>query len=137
MADAARIRLDVIQHACSRKCMGHPGNNGGCCKLGPRDYIIGPVVDVEALVEHLSERLGRPVARQDVVIDFDEGRKLFPERTSWQNPSHFPALRIRTQAPFACSFHDDERGCTIHEIRPQLCRRYECSWLRDAVDALL
>lgn len=136
MPDITRIRLDVIQHACSSKCMGHPGNNGGCCKLGPRDYIIGPVRDLDELLARLGQRFGRPVSRAEVVVEFEEGSARFPERTSWQNRAHFPALRVQREAPHACVFHDHQQGCTIHDIRPHLCRAYECTWLTDAIGTL-
>jgi Fe-S-cluster containining protein len=136
MPDKASLRLEVVQHACQSKCLGHPGNSGGCCKLGPRDWIIGPVRDVEAFLARLSELLGRPALRVEVLIDHEEGRALFPERSTWQNPDHYPALRVRADAPHACLFHDDVRGCTIHPIRPAVCKNYECGWLKTALDSL-
>jgi Fe-S-cluster containining protein len=114
--------------------MGFANNKGGCCTLGPRDYIIGPVQDVEGLVRRLSQRWGRPVARQEAVIDFEEGRQLFPERSTWQNPAFFPALRISKTESNPCRFYDWDRGCTIHEMRPSLCRTYECDWLRETLE---
>jgi Fe-S-cluster containining protein len=136
MSQGAGLRLRVIQHVCSSKCMGHAGNAGGCCKLGTRDYIIGPVEDAELLLTRLRNHCGRPVTRKEVLIEFEEGRRRFPERSTWQNPKHFPALRVsETDAP-ACSFHDDRKSCSIHDLRPQLCRNFECDWLRAALGAL-
>ena len=82
MQEKEALRLQVIQHACQSKCMGHPGNAGGCCKLGSRDWIIGPVRDVDAFIERLSEHWGRPVLRTEVLIDYEEGRAMpdGPER---------------------------------------------------------
>lgn len=136
MAESVQLRLLVIQQTCGHKCMGHSENRGGCCKLGQRDWIIGPVNDVDALLERLSKVLERPVLRSEVVIDFEEGRKLFPERKMWQNPAHFPAMRSVSADPYACRYYDEERGCTIHDIRPNLCRSYECEWLSGSLDRL-
>jgi Fe-S-cluster containining protein len=136
MSEVAGLRLQVIQHACSSKCMGHAGNAGGCCKLGARDYIIGPVEDAELFLTRLRHHLGRPVTRKEVLIEFEEGRRLFPERSTWQNPRHFPALRVSETDAHACRFHDDRTGCSIHGLRPHLCRNFECDWLRAALDAL-
>jgi len=30
---------------CSNRCMGFPGNHGGCCTVAERDFIIGPHLD--------------------------------------------------------------------------------------------
>jgi Fe-S-cluster containining protein len=134
MAGDAPLRLQVIQKTCGDKCMGHRGNRGGCCKLGPRDWIIGPVRDAEAFVAQLSKHFGRAVARGEVLIDFEEGRRMFPERSMWQNPAHYPALRGAREAPYACQFYAEDRGCTVHELRPQLCRDYECDWLKGTLE---
>ncbi len=136
MIEARALRLSVLQHACGNKCMGHSNNSGGCCKLGQRDWIIGPVDDVDAFLARLSQRLGRPVERREAIIDFDEGTQLFPGRSTWQNPAHYPAMRIRSEDPHACQFHTDTQGCTIHEVRPRLCQGYECSWLEGVLSPL-
>ncbi len=138
MADREALKLLVTEHTCERKCMGFDGNSGGCCTLGPRDYIIGPVEDVDLLLERLSVEWGRPVTRGEVVIDYEEGRALFPERAVWQHPSHYPAMRVLTEHPrVPCRFYDLERSrCTIYAIRPPLCRRFECDWLKETLGRL-
>ena len=136
MQEKEALRLQVIQHACQSKCMGHPGNAGGCCKLGSRDWIIGPVRDVDAFIERLSEHWGRPVLRTEVLIDYEEGRAMFPERSTWQKPEHFPALRVVPEGTVACRFYADGPGCTIHPLRPDVCKNYQCPWLEGAVGAL-
>jgi Fe-S-cluster containining protein len=136
MQDKALFRLQVVQHACASKCMGRPGNNGGCCNLGPRDWIIGPISDVDELIEKVSERWGRPALRIELLIDYEEGRLLFPERPTWQDPKNYPAMRVLGELPHPCRFHNREIGCTIHDIRPGTCQAFECDWLRQAVGAL-
>ena len=115
--------------------MGHSGNRGGCCTLGSRDWIIGPLDDVDAFIARLERQLGRLVARDEVVIELEEGKRLFPERSMWQNPAHYPAMRTQSEAPHACRFYDEAVGCTVHAIRPKLCESYECDWLRASVGA--
>jgi len=34
----------------------------------------------------------------EVFVEYPEGHKLFPERARWQNPEHFPALRVLMDA---------------------------------------
>jgi Fe-S-cluster containining protein len=92
------------------------------------------VRDGDVFVAKLSQHFGRPVARSEVLIDFEEGRRMFPERSMWQNPAHYPALRSVAEAPYACQFYAEDRGCTVHELRPQLCRDYECDWLKDTLE---
>ncbi len=138
MVDRQALLSLVTEHTCAQKCMGFAGNSGGCCTLGPRDFIIGPVEDVAVLLENLSREWGRPVARSEIVIDYEEGRALFPDRPMWQEPSHFPALRVLSEHPrVPCRFYDLEQSrCTIHAIRPGLCRRFECDWLRSTLERL-
>lgn len=135
MPDPRQLRLMVIEHTCANKCMGRSGHRGGCCTLGDRDYILGPVRDIDEFLERLERVLGRALDRSEVVIEFDEGKALFPERPTWQDPKNFPALRVRTADPRApCRFYELETGrCSIHEHRPQGCRSFECEWLKNAL----
>jgi Fe-S-cluster containining protein len=134
------LRLQVIAYSCSQNCMGFRGNAGGCCTLGDRDFIIGPVpdVDVDAFLVDLGRRLGREVSRGEVFIDFEEGRALFAERSEWQKPANYPALRVRPDvARIPCQFYESSTGaCTVHDIRPGLCREYFCDHLKDVTSLL-
>jgi Fe-S-cluster containining protein len=138
MVERAGLRSLIIEYTCAEKCMGHPKNRGGCCTLADRDFIIGPVTDAPELLERLAERSGRPVLHTEVLIDYEEGRALFPMRKNWQNPAHYPALRVVQEPGWPCRFYDGEAGrCTIYEIRPGLCRRYECDWLKQRLESVL
>ena len=134
------LRSQVIAYTCSQNCMGFRGNVGGCCTLGDRDWILGPVsdVDADALLVDLGRLLGREVSPEEVFIDFEEGRALFPERSEWQKPANYPAMRVRPDvARIPCRFYDASTGgCTIYDIRPSLCRKYLCGHLKDVVSLL-
>jgi Fe-S-cluster containining protein len=126
------LRLQLIEYTCSKRCMGHPGNNGGCCTLDDRDWIIGPVLDEKAFLADLSRTLGRPVKREEALIDYEEGRRLFPERSMWQVRAHYPAMRVRADLPRnPCVYYEVATGaCGVHAIRPALCRDYQCDHLK-------
>ena len=138
MAESDILRSLLIQHTCAHKCMGLVGNNGGCCTLADRDFIIGPVDDVDGFLERLGKHWGRPVLRIEVLIDYEEGRELFPNRSTWQNPRNYPALRVRSDNPrFPCMFYDEATaGCLIHEDRPHMCRKFTCDWLKHVLEVL-
>src|ERR1700722_5582906 len=114
------LRLQVIAYTCSQNCMGFRGHVGGCCTLGDRDYILGPVsdVDVDAFLVDLGRLFGREVSREEVFIDFEEGRALFAERSEWQKPANYPALRVRPDvARIPCRFYESSTGaCTVQDI---------------------
>ena len=137
--DKEDFRARVVEYQCGHKCMGQAGNKGGCCTLDARDFIIGPVRDVDDFLARLSRHLGRPVQRAEVLIEYDEGGRMFPERATWRNPANFPALRVLPDQPRRpCRFYDTAAGmCTIHAVRPETCRKYECSWLKGVLDRVL
>ncbi len=134
------LREEVIAYSCSQNCMGWRGNVGGCCTVDDRNWIIGPVgdVDVATFLVDLGRVLGREVSRDEAFIDFEEGRALFPERSQWQNPANYPALRVLPDvARIPCRFYESSTGgCTVHDIRPALCRNYFCDHLKDVISLL-
>ncbi len=132
------LRGQVIAYSCSQNCMGHRGNFGGCCTLDDRDFIPGPVRDADAFLDDLGRLLRREVSREEVFIDFEEGQALFPERSEWQNPANYPALRVRPDvARIPCRFYDPStRACTVYDIRPAMCRNYLCDHLKDVISLL-
>lgn len=133
--DESEFRHLLIQRMCSQKCMGHTGNHGGCCTLDQRDWILGPAQGVEKSLKRLSEHFGRAVPFEEVFVDFEEGKAMFPDRSNWQNPANYPAIRVEKNRRNACRFYDYERGgCGIHEARPELCRSYLCGWLKETID---
>ncbi|MBI4956502.1 MAG: hypothetical protein HY908_31085 [Myxococcales bacterium] len=139
MLDRENLLAEVTEYYCGERCMGIAGNRGGCCHLGERDWIIGPVAeaDRDVLVRNLGAVLGREVTHAEVFIDFEEGRARFPERSQWQKPENYPALRVRYDAPgYPCRFYDAQKGCTVHLVRPSLCSAYQCDALRQVVSLL-
>ena len=118
--------------------MGVPGNAGGCCTLDDRDFIPGPVRDADAFLADLARLLHREVTRQEVFIDFEEGRALFPERSTWQESANYPALRVRPDVDWIpCRFYEPTTGaCTVYDIRPAMCRDFLCDHLKDVISLL-
>jgi Fe-S-cluster containining protein len=118
--------------------MGYRGNSGGCCTLDDRDFILGPVGDPDAFLVDLGRLLCREVSREEVFIDFEEGRALFPERSEWREPANYPALRVLPDvARIPCRFYESSTGaCTVYDIRPAMCRNYLCDHLKDVISLL-
>ena len=118
---------------CSNKCYGVEGLDGSCCTIESRDWIIGPHNDTKEFLERLSTKFGREVKYEDVFIDYEEGSKLFPYKETWRTPSVYPALRVDTSnSRFPCIFYNTAmKACSIYEIRPSVCKSYECSYLKN------
>jgi len=110
---------------CCEKCLGFEGNHGGCCQLDDRDFILGPVSDPSAFLQR--------VQNKDVFIDYDEGSKMFPERSLYQNPSHYPSLRVDTKhSRKPCIFYNSTlKCCGVYEIRPDMCKIFSCDYLKN------
>lgn len=132
------MRAQLIRNSCSQNCMGFRGNIGGCCTLDDRDFIPGPLRDADAFLKDLGRLLCREVSREEVLVDFEEGRNLFPERSSWQDPGNYPALRVRPDvARIPCRFYEPStRACTVYDIRPAMCRNFLCDHLNDVISLL-
>ena len=116
---------------CINNCYGITDYHGSCCSIENRDYIIGPHPDTEEFIKNLSSKLGREIYEEDVFIGYEEGKELFPNKTSWQNPNSYPAFRVDFFNPkLPCIFYNTKiRACSIYDIRPQTCREYECEYL--------
>ena len=125
--------MGVDCNICSTKCFGIDNYHGSCCSLEDRDYIIGPHYDSKEFIERLSERFGREIKHQDVFIGYTEGSKMFPNKSTWQNPENFPALRVDLNNPrLPCTFYNTKvKACTVHSIRPNTCINYECDYLKE------
>lgn len=117
---------------CSHTCYGSKGYHGGCCTVEDRDFIIGPHKDTDAFLARVSERMGSVVKYEEVFIDYEEGKKLFPNKETWQRPTGYPALRVDTSHPRKpCVFyHNEMRICTVYNIRPDTCKNYACDYLK-------
>ena len=117
---------------CSFKCFGVDNYHGSCCSVEDRDFIIGPHLDSDEFLEKLSNKFGRQVNFEEVFFSFEEGKELFKEKSSWQNPNSYPAMKIdinNTKKP--CIFYNMQlRACNIYDIRPETCRTFECDYLK-------
>ena len=116
---------------CSDNCYGITGHHGSCCTLEDRDFIIGPHADAEEFIESLSKKLGRDINYREVFVDYEEGKTLFPNRSAWQDPHSYPALRVDFYNPrLPCIFYNTKvRACSMYDIRPKTCQEYECEYL--------
>lgn len=116
---------------CSNKCFGIPNHHGSCCTLEDRDFIIGPHPDAEEFITRLSDKLGRDIDYREVFVDYEEGKSLFPNKSTWQNPNSYPAFRVDFYNPrLPCIFYNTKvRACTMYDIRPTTCQEYECEYL--------
>lgn len=121
---------------CSNKCLGFIGNHGGCCTVGDRDFIIGPHLDTNDFLDRLSEKLGREILFKEVFFSFEEGKNLFPNKSTWQDPQNFPALKLDLTNPkFPCIFYNTHvRACMVYDIRPDTCATFECNYLTEQTE---
>ena len=118
---------------CSNKCWGSPGYHGSCCSVEDRDYIIGPHHDTDEFISNLSKKFGRDIEKEEVFIEYNEGKNLFPNKTSWQNETSYPAFRVDLFNPkLPCIFYNTKiKACSIYDVRPETCRVYECDYLKN------
>jgi len=116
---------------CSNKCWGIDGYHGSCCSIEDRDYIIGPHKDCEKFLSDLESKLGKKIPYDEVFVNYEEGRKIFHSKPTWQDPKNYPALRINFDSHNkSCIFYNNFlRACMVYEIRPFVCQKYECDFL--------
>lgn len=128
----------VTLYTCLKNCYGNAGQASGCCMLMHRDFIMGPVKDTEAFLMRLKARYGRKYSFDEVFIEYKEGKKLFPDKSCWQNPKNFPALRVKidSEGRFPCRFLDQNMLCSVHDIKPLMCKQYRCDHLKKIVELL-
>lgn len=90
------------------------------------------------MLKLLEERLGKPVSFAEVFIEYEEGRALFPDNSSWQNPAHYPAMRVVPDAiaRYSCAFLKSGK-CSIHDIKPRLCASFLCEHVHKVVHSVL
>ena len=126
---------------CQNECAGRgghtfkPGHSSECCEGWP----IGPITDHKEFLERLSDLKGETVKFSDVFITVEEGKKFSHNknldkvaRSGYQNSINFPAIKPKENTPMLeCMFLDKKGvGCTIYEIRPNVCRNYSCPALK-------
>jgi len=117
---------------CSFKCWGTDNYDGSCCTLENRDWIMGPALDWKEFLKNISLKIGREIGFSEVFYTYEEGSKLFPDRSVWQNPDNFPAFKVDLNSPRKpCIFYNQSiRSCSVYEIRPETCRIYSCDYLK-------
>lgn len=127
----------VVAHTCTRNCLGIDGNSAGCCTMGPRDYIIGPIHDAKDFLKRYQKNVKSDATFEEVFIEYEEGSKLFADREMWQNSDNFPALRVNTDAlDNPCMFLDDDNLCSVHAIRSKTCSVYSCNYVQEVLEKL-
>jgi Fe-S-cluster containining protein len=127
-----------ISEICSTKCFGTDGHDGSCCSIENRDYIIGPIEDSHEFIDNLSKKLGRKIDWNDVFIEAEEGKKLFPEKYAWKNENHYPAFRVDLNHPKkSCVFYNNTvKSCMVYDIRPRTCRTFVCPYLKSELEKI-
>ena len=131
---------------CLGNCCGVEGLKGACCHLDPYDleHVLGPIDSaknetwIKDTVRWFRNK-GIPFTRQDLVIDYEEGKiigdTLFRESNNnniFQQPTAYPMLRFQVIGPrYACKFMNPQSyKCTIYEVRPNMCRTYYCQYIQ-------
>lgn len=134
-----REAIDAVTlYTCQRNCYGTRGQAAGCCAIGQRDFIIGPITDSKAFLQRLEQKYGRKYSYDQVFIEYKEGKKLFPDKSCWQNPNHYPALRVKIdiEQQYPCQFLAENKLCSIYDVRPSICSAYQCDHLKKIVNML-
>lgn len=142
MEERRRFTDQVAFDTCLGNCCGVKGLRGACCHLDPDDleHVLGPVKDKDWIRDTVAwfKRRGINYTRQDIVIDYDEGRiigdTLFKNARNaavFKDEKAYPILRFQVVGPrYACKFMNPETHmCDIYEIRPKLCSSYLCSYI--------
>jgi Fe-S-cluster containining protein len=134
-----REAIDAVTlYTCQRNCYGVRGQAGICCTIGARDYIIGPIPDAKAFLQRLEKKYNRKFNYDQVFIEHREGKKLFPDKSCWQNPAYYPAMRVKIDAEqtYPCPFLSEDKLCTVNDIKPGICGSYQCDHLKKIVNML-
>ena len=124
---------------CIGNCCNVKGLKASCCYLDPNDleHILGPVDDddIKLIIQKL-EKKGITTKREDVVIDFEEGKIIgeifFNGHEIFKNPKSYPFLRFQIIGPrFACKYLSTQTGkCSINEFKPKMCVDYLCQFVQ-------
>lgn len=133
------LKGQIIYYTCLRNCYGKKGNAGACCTVSDRDWIIGPITDPQEFLTRLEKHFGHPYRYKEVFVDYEEGRKLFPDKTTWQEKKNYPAMRVLMdqEGLHPCPFLSEKRECTIQSIKPKICGDYLCDHLKTVLSNTL
>jgi Fe-S-cluster containining protein len=130
----SKMYLKMDSHTiCSKKCCGITLFHGGCCSIDDRDYIIGPIRDFDIFLEKLSLKIGRTITKEEVFIEYEEGKNLFPDKPVWQNKENYPAFRVDlNHSRKSCIFYNNTlKYCSVYNIRPETCVNFVCEYLKN------
>ena len=117
---------------CQKKCMGLDGNHGGCCTISDRDFIIGPIPDSQETLKRVQEQFpGVEITWDDLFISFEEGKELFPDKSTWQSPEFYPCMRVNVKdKSIPCIFYNQFiQCCQIYSSKSTICSSYNCDYL--------
>ena len=116
---------------CSNSCVGISGHNGQCCSIDNREWILGPHQPDD--ISEFLNKLGNGLKYEDVFIDYEEGRKIFPNKKTWTRSENYPSLRVKfeTDRKFCIFYDEDKRLCSVYDIRPKICKNYFCNYLKE------
>jgi len=130
----------IAEKTCLGNCSGVEGLKSGCCKLNPDDieHVLGPCDEkwIKTTKEDLYKKFGVRYSREDIVIDYEEGKKIgekyFNNHPVFKNRDAYPILRMQLAGTnFACKFLNLLSGkCSIYELRPEFCRGYYCNYIK-------
>jgi Fe-S-cluster containining protein len=131
---------EVATETCLSNCCGIKGLKAACCQINPEtlEHVLGPIDEdwIVGLIKVLKSTNGMVLNRNDIVIDFEEGRamgrELFNDHPVFQDPKAYPILRMQVMGPrFACKFLNPVNGkCNIYKFRPEMCRGYYCAYVK-------
>lgn len=132
---------EVAMETCLGNCCGVEGLKGACCHLDPIDleHVLGPVSEecIKDIIKFFRKK-GLNYSRQDVVIDFEEGKiigdtlfKDAPNNQIFHEPKAYPILRFQALGPrYSCKFMNPQTyKCQIYEVRPKMCSTYYCNYI--------
>jgi len=120
----------TFKNYCNTSCGGVEGAYGECCNMFGKNIVIGPVIDAQDVVQRLQKRFPE-IKYEDVFMDFEEGKNLFPNKSYAQDPEHYPAYRLTKEE--RCIFYKD-KNCSIQEEKSIICKRYACHYLIKTLD---
>ena len=119
---------------CRTTCCNFKGYDGGCCTVEERDWIMGPIRDHMEVLKYIQKLYSElEITWDDCFMNYEEGSKLFPNKSTWKNPDNYPCMRVNMNSlRKSCVFYNDILGfCQIYSARPETCVNYKCEYLKE------
>lgn len=130
---------DVAYDTCLGNCCGHEGLKAGCCQIDVDDleHVLGPIDEdwIKNFVR-TNKKNGNNISRQDVVIDFEEGKligdKFFNGHEIFKQKTSYPMFRFQIYGHrFICKYlNASTKKCEIYLQRPNMCASYICQYVK-------